>query len=180
MTKLILLAWNNKKANETWISQVEAKLSEFFDKTHIQYYNHWQENKSNLDLEYESKIFSKNIDWQSDYVIFAKSAWAVLAIKNIYENWLKPKACIFVGAPMWMIFHNEFPYEKRFKNIDCPILFIQKTSDPTCSYLELVKLLSWFSDQFKFQEIIWNTHDYEDVDLLKNLIGEFIKEIYSV
>lgn len=173
--KLILLAWNNKQSNESWIQEVEQKLSVFFDETHIQYYNHWTKDIPNIDLEYESKVFLEKINQIDDYVIFAKSAWSIVALKNIYENNLKPKACIFVGVPMWMIFHNQFPYEKWLKNIDISILFIQKTNDPACSYDELVKLFLEFSDKFKFIEIEWNTHYYEDIDTLKKLVGEFIK-----
>lgn len=172
--KLILLAWNNKQSNKGWIEEVQEKLSWFFDETHIQYYDHWIRNISNIDIERESKVFLEKINQIDDYVIFAKSAGAIVALKNIYENWLKPKACIFVGIPMWMIFHNEFPYEKWLKNSTTPMLFIQKTSDPVCGYQELKNLLWWFSDSFKFVEIYWNTHNYEDVDLLKKLIGEFL------
>ena len=175
MSKLILLAWNNKESNQDWISEVETKLSDFFDETSIQRYSHRQQDKSNMDLEYESKVFINNIDKTGDYVIFAKSAWTILAMKNIFENWLNPKACIFVGVPMWMIFRNGMPYENWFKNINIPILFIQKTNDPTCNYKELVDLFYLFSDKFKFKEIPWNTHDYTDVDLLRKLVGEFIK-----
>lgn len=173
--KLILLAWNNKQSNKDWIEEVEEKLSEFFDETYIQYYGHWIKDIPNMDLEYESKVFIEKINKFDDYVIFAKSAWAIVVLKTIYENWLKPKACIFVGIPMWMIFHNEFPYEKRLKNNTTPMLFIQKTNDPVCSYQELLDLFSWFSDKFKFQEVPWNTHHYEDLDLLKKLVGEFLK-----
>lgn len=176
MTQLILLAWNNKQSNQDWIERVEEKLSAFFDETSIQYYSHWQQDKPNIDLDYESKVFIEKINKTDDYVIFAKSAWTILAMKNIYENWLKPKACIFVGIPMWMIFHNEFPYEKRLKNNTIPMLFIQKTNDPVCSYQELLDLFSWLSDAFTFQEIPWNTHHYEDVDLLKKLVGEFLNK----
>lgn len=173
--KLILLAWNNKNSNENWIYEVEKKLSSFFDETYIQYYGHREQNKSEMDIEYESKSFIEKINQTDNYVIFAKSAWSIIAMKNIYENWLKPKFCIFVGVPMWMIFRNEFPYEKWFKNIDIPILFIQKTNDPVCSYDELVKLFSGFSEKFKFVEVEGNDHHYSDLDLLESLVVEFIK-----
>lgn len=124
--KLILLAWNNKNSNENWIHEVEKKLSDFFDETYIQYYGHREQNKPEMDIEYESKAFIEKINQTDDYVIFAKSAWSIIAMKNIYENWLKPRACIFAGVPMWMIFRNEFPYENWFKNVDIPILFIFK------------------------------------------------------
>lgn len=175
MTKLILLAWNNKQSNWEWIKEVEDKLSDLFDETSLQYYSHRQQDKPNIDLEHESKVFIEKVDKIDDYVIFAKSAWTILAMKNIFESWLNPKACIFVGVPMGMIFRNEFPYQNWVKNIKCPILFIQKTSDPTCSYQELFDLFSWFSDLFTFQEVPWNTHEYEDVDLLRKLVGEFLK-----
>ncbi|MEI8252955.1 MAG: hypothetical protein WCG25_04325 [bacterium] len=52
-----------------------------------------------------------------------------------------------------MIFRNEFPYQNWVKDIQFPILFIQKTSDPACSYKELFDLFSGFSDKFKFEEV---------------------------
>jgi len=174
--KLILLAWNNKQSNENWIQEVEHKLSVFFDETYIQYYSHRSKEIPNMDLEYESKVFLEKINQVDDYVIFAKSAWSIVALKNIYEKDLKPKACIFVGVPMWMIFHNELPYEKWLKNNTIPMLFIQKTNDPVCSYQELLDLFSWLSDKFTFQEVSWNTHHYEDVVLLKKLVGEFLNK----
>ncbi|MEI8252956.1 MAG: hypothetical protein WCG25_04330 [bacterium] len=53
---------------------MEDKLSDLFDETSLQYYSHRQQDKPNIDLEYESKIFIQNIDKTDDYVIFAKSA----------------------------------------------------------------------------------------------------------
>lgn len=176
MSKLILLAWNNKQSNHDWIKEVETKLSALFDETSIQYYSHRYQDKPNIDLEYESKLLIEKISKTDNYIIFAKSAWTILAMKNIYESWLHPKACIFVGVPMWMIFNNEFPYEKWLKNNTIPILFIQKAHDPVCSYQELLELFSWLSDTFTFQEVTWNTHHYEDFDLLKKLVGEFLNK----
>lgn len=174
--KLILLAWNNKNSNQDWIQEVEKKFADLFDQTYIQHYDHWIKGSPDIDLENESNILLKNIDWVSDYVIFAKSAWTVLAIKSIYEKNLNPKACIFVGMPMGMVFRNEFPYENWFKNSKIPTLFIQKANDPVCSFQELKNLLWWLSDSFQFVEVEWNTHYYEDVDLLRKLVGDFINK----
>jgi hypothetical protein len=53
---------------------VELKLSDLFDETSLQYYSHRKQDKPNIDLEYESKVFIEKIDKIDYYVIFAKSA----------------------------------------------------------------------------------------------------------
>ena len=171
--KLVLLAGNHLK-NKVWIQQVEENLKDSFDETYIQYYQHRDLDNQNMNLENEMEILYEQIRYDKDVVIFAKSLWDILTIMAISEKWIHPSKCIFLWFPMWFVQRNDFPLEDYLSQIQCPVLFIQKSYDPACDYQELVDCISSVSDKFHFHEIDGDNHEYDDIKEIKNLTLNFI------
>lgn len=171
---LILLAGTSIK-NKNWIEEVEKNLKPLFNKTYIHYYQHWLFNSEAIDLENESKILSQKSKSLKEYVVFAKSAGAILALKGIKEGKINPEKCIFTGMAIYFARENNFNIEEWLNNYSVPTLFIQKTNDPAYKFAKLKKLLEDKSvKNFSLLEIPGDNHSYNDMDLIKKEINEFL------
>lgn len=93
---LILLPGNSSK-NKTWIQEVESDLGELFNSTYIHYYMHWEigDGNSLMNFDMELERLAGVVKENPDYVIFAKSAGVILALRGICEGILSPKRCFF-------------------------------------------------------------------------------------
>lgn len=60
------------------------------------------------------------------------------------------------------------------RKITIPVLAIDKTNDPSLAFADLQKQAGDLPN-FKLVEISGNTHHYEDVEGLGNLVREFLK-----
>ena len=87
--RLILLAGNSIH-NKQWIEEVEAELRDLFESTYIHIYEHWKNGGSLINIDLELKEIVKEIrrandvDGEDDYIVFGKSAGAILTIKGVY------------------------------------------------------------------------------------------------
>ncbi len=171
---LILLPGNHI-TNRDRIEKIEKNLEDLFDSTYIQYYKHWQTNKNLINLEEELKILTKEANSFGKYTIFAKSAGALLALRGIFEGKISPLKCIFVGTPMSWDHAINIQADKWLRNYSVPTLFIQQTKDPFMSYQKLVKPLEKSkAKNYQIKEIPGETHNYENISQLKQLVSEFI------
>ncbi len=148
---LILLGGNNKK-NKDWVKDVEKSLKEYFDTSHVHEYKHWTTDEEMIEIEHEIKQLMSHIKEKDEknYVIFAKSAGAILTLKAISEKKLNPIKCIFAGITINWARESGMPIDEWVKGYSIPTLYFQKTSDPAFSYAELQ---SWLilsgSDSYK-------------------------------
>lgn len=172
---LILLP-GNSKSNKEWIDEVRDSLQNLFLSTHVIYYDHWfVDEKKDIDLEVEQRKLVRIAEDLDEYVIFAKSAGSLLAIKSVREGLIHPKKCIFAGHPVNWARYKEFPIEKWIKDFAVPSLFIQKTSDPSFGFFELSNYLHENNVQeFELLEIPGDDHNYEDLELIRREIERFI------
>lgn len=173
--QLILLP-GNSKSNKDWIKQVKDSLNDLFDSIKIHYYQHWKTGESIIDLDYELQVLAYKAKGLDNYIIFAKSAGALLALKGVYEKKLRPCKCIFVGTPILWAKHYNFDVDLWLENYSLPGLFIQKSNDPAMSFKDLKKYLA--QRKVKNHEIIeipGNTHNYEDLQKIKLLVEKFVK-----
>lgn len=173
--KLILLPGNSKE-NKVWIEEIEATFKNIFDSTKIQYYEHWNKKEENLiDLGLELENLVDMVGENKDYIIFAKSAGVLLALRGIYEKVICPRKCLFVGTPVFWSRNKKFDVDLWLKNYSLPTLFIQKTNDPMISYIELMKVLEGRDvENYKIVEVAGNDHHYENVQELKTLTVDFL------
>lgn len=172
----IVLLGGNNVANKEWIESIEKLVKPDFDLTLVQYYKHWETGKKMMDFEYEYKALLDITKELSDYVIFAKSLGAILAIKAMVNGAINPKKCIFVGVAIGMGLQMGLISESDLSKIKIPVLFIQKTNDPAIFAKDLKSMLEEQKvKNYTLKEIPGDNHDYEDIEMLNNLIVSFTK-----
>lgn len=173
--KLILLPGVSRK-NKEWISEVDSSLKNLFSKTYVQEYLHWQKEMADMDFELELERLVKKAGSLSNYMIFAKSAGVILALKAIYEKLIKAEGCIFCGMAVFWARARGFDVDLWVKNYSTPTLFIQKASDPAFPSRDLRELLQKVgATNFRLVEIPGEDHHYGDIGGLKELTCEFLK-----
>lgn len=172
-SKLIFLAGNHAH-NKSRIHSLADKFKKDFKKIYVQDYQHRWSEYPNMDLEEELEILINETQSDKEPIIIAKSMWAILALMLMVEKNITPQKCVFMGFPMWFVDRSEFPFEEYLSQVETPILFIQKTEDPTWSFQTIKESLIWFSDKFSFKEIPWSNHEYDDLTELKKIILEYL------
>lgn len=170
--KLILLPGNSKGTKE-WIRRVEEVLRPLFEETVILEYEHWKNGRKLIDLNHELKRVEKEA--KGEYVILAKSAGVLLAVKGVFEKKLKPVKCVFLGTPIPWGTGNKFEVHKWFENLAIPSLFIQNSHDPAMSYSDLWDYLDEMGVKTKkMVQLEGQSHDYEDLETIKEEVRKFL------
>lgn len=173
--ELVLLSGNSKKTEE-WIKEVEKTLGSLFDSSHVQYYEHWKTGGETIDFDLELERLADYLKDKKEYVIFAKSAGVLLALRGIFERKIFPLKCMFAGVPVQWSKTIEAPLEKWIKNYNIPSYFIQKSHDPAIGAKDLDVFLKNNSvKNYKLIEIPGDDHHYGNLDELK----KFMKELVS-
>jgi len=169
MATLVLL-WGNNVKNKERIQEVDKELLPFYDTTHIYIYHH-RNTWGNMDMEYECEQlceYLKTLKWS--IILFCKSLWCLLALKAMVEKDIFIKQSIFVWFPLWFTELHAFPIEAYLKELTCPVLWIQKTSDPAWGYATIAEKLWLLSPAFTCKEIPGDDHDYPEIKVLKQII----------
>lgn len=171
---LIILPGNSIK-NLEWSKKVEKALSPHFNEIKILHYRHWSSGEETINLEYELSVLSNLTKGDTSYVIFAKSAGALLALRAVYEGSIRPLRCIFIGiAVLWGEEYN-LPVDSWLRNYSLPTLFIQKEFDPAIHFKDLDRLLKELNvKNYKLQKVMGEDHEYDDINLLKDMTLKFI------
>lgn len=174
--QLVLLAGKSKR-NKEWIEDVEKNVKDMFDSTYIQYYEHWKNEEEKLmDFDLELSRLQSEVQEKDGYVVFAKSAGALLALRAISEGAIKPLKCVFCGAAVNWGLSKGLPIDVWLESLSMPVLFIQKTEDPAISFEELRELLRAKGVvDFTMVEQEGDDHHYGDLELLRKEITEFLK-----
>jgi len=173
----LLLLGGNSSSHKDWIIKIEKALKEYFDTSHVHSYKHWETGEDLIKIENEVEDLLSHIKDVDDkeYIIFAKSIGAVLAVKAISDNRLAPIKCIFAGFPVNFARENGFDIDSWMKNYKTPTLFFQKSEDPMFSYNEL---LAWLTlegvENYKTIQFPGKDHHYEDIDSIKTEVANFI------
>ena len=158
----------NSASNKEWIDRLAL---EFDEPKEVLYYNHWSENKKDLDFNTELRILSTLP--KEDYIVIAKSAGCVLALKAVEEGILRVRKCFFIGFPILYISKLDINIESLLDN-DIETIFIQKSKDYQIGFDDLKKQISKVKKNSRF--ILYerggepnDNHHYEDTSYLKKL-----------
>lgn len=172
---LILLSGNSFSHKE-WILDVEKTLHPLFGKALVQDYKHWQDNSPVIYLNDEVSILKHELAKLSEpYVVFAKSAGTLLALKSIYLKVINPVKCIFLGLPVGWGKTNGFEVGTWLRDYTVPTLFVQKTHDPAMSFVDMKEYLTRHNVQnAHFKEVPGDDHYYGDFELIKRLVKRFV------
>lgn len=173
---LILLP-GNSAANREWIDEVERVFSPHFENVYTQYYDHWFVGDGNriLDLDAELEKVVTQTEEFDKYVIFAKSAGALVALKGIYEGLLSPEVCLFAGLPKGWADEQGFPLDEWLLTYATPTLFIQQRQDPAMFAENLETYLEDLGvTHHEISVVPGASHAYNDVVDLYARVKEFI------
>lgn len=173
--KLFLLPGSDI-ANKDWIERVQPILAQHVDETQIQYYQHWKEESSRINVNREVGTFLDRLNaHQGSYGVFAKSAGILVALEALAEAEEAPDFAIFAGFPLGLADQLELDLNELLDSIDFPVLFIQNANDPAGSAENLRRITTRLEDT-DFLLLPGNTHDYPVVGNTANAIEEFIAE----
>lgn len=172
---LILLPGNNPEHNRNWIQLISFALKEYFDVIQIQEYRHWELTGGLPDVEHEVLTLNQAAVVMGDYVIFGKSAGALIALDAIYQHKVNPQKCIFIGLAVHFAEQNSLQIHTWLQNYSIPTLFIQKTGDWAASFAELEKILQERNVQnYQLLEIPGEDHEYNEVELIREKVATFL------
>lgn len=172
---LIILPGNSREYNKQWLYDSEKHFKDLFESTTTHYYKHWEENADSIDLDHEVEKLAQEVEGLDKYVIYAKSAGTVAAIKAINQNKISPQKCVFVGCPFKWAAENDSEFKEKFQSINVPTLFIQQTNDPFFKYEDLEKFINKNPlGNYQLIEIIGDNHAYDNYEEIKQMIIDFI------
>lgn len=167
----IILLGGNSVDNKEWIEEIEFMLKPYFKSTHIQYYDHWKTGSEMINLDIEVDKLIDNVKSKKQYVIFAKSAGSLVAVKAIFDGKMSPTKCFFVGIPINWAHEYNFDIDKWFKSFRFPLTIIQHTNDPITSIQELRKfLIDENVTGYNLVEWPGKDHYYQEFDKIKALV----------
>jgi hypothetical protein len=171
----LLLLGGNSPSNKIWIGRIAEVLRPLFTSVHTQQYDHWSTGTEQINFATELTAAEYAVHGWDEYVVFAKSAGSLLALKGIREGRLTPTKCVFIGIAIGWGRKLSLPIDTWLENLSTPTLFIQKTLDPACSFEELQVLLKErHAQHYSLKEISGSDHQYDDIDTLRRAVKEFV------
>lgn len=169
---ILLLAGNSEK-NQEWIHGIALNVSDLFDNTKSHQYAHWSTSEESMDIEYESQRVSSELQqWKrAEYVVFAKSAGCIVALKAIMAIGQHPAGCVFTGLPMRMIEKVQYPVRSWLQSASFPITIIQNEHDPLGSFEEVSDYIQKHNNPLiHILKSDGNTHDYTNIRLIRSTL----------
>ena len=169
---LLILGGNSKK-NIPWLNKIIKVFNKDY-KTNGIYYDHWN-NANEINFDIELSKLEKLHSEVKDYSIIAKSIGSIISLMGIEKNIIKPKKIVIMGFPIELIKQVNFNIEPLIESAinKTEILIIQQKYDPIGSYSEVVNFLP---SNIKVVEIPGHYHVYSNMNIIKPIIDNFIKE----
>jgi hypothetical protein len=173
--KLIILPGNAGKANDQWLTDSAKAFANGAEDIYSQRYAHWETDQKLIDFDTELQRLSELLQDEEGYVIFGKSAGAMLAIYGVSQGVLKPERCVFVGLPLKWAKDNNFPLSQWLEKFDVPAELFQQSEDKFASFEEVKELLAKLEKaNIEIEEIPGSDHAYEDFDLFRERATNFL------
>lgn len=173
--KLIILPGNSKKANEQWENDSVGAFSGASEDVYAQRYSHWDTDEKLINFDAELEKLVEAVKNQKGYVIFGKSAGAMLAIYGVYKGSIKPEKCVFVGLPMQWASEKRFPLEEWLEKFDVPTVIIQQSEDPEASFAEVQAFIAKLKkENIGTVEMEGKDHKYENFPLITEATAGFL------
>lgn len=171
---LILLGGNSIE-NKQWLHDFSAVLHSHFASIYTHDYRHWETKDELIDLDYELATLSNLVTSRQPYIIIAKSAGVLVALKGIAQKILNPDKCVFLGTPILWAKENHFAVNEWLKEYSLQTLFIQQSHDPAMSFDDLQHYLHESNVQnYNMIDLPGKDHLYSELDEIKEKIVTFI------
>lgn len=173
--KLIVLPGNSKKANEQWEADSVCVFSGDSNEVYAQRYSHWDTDAKLINFDDELAKLVEVVENENGYIIFGKSAGAVLAIYGVYKGAIKPEKCVFVGLPIRWAAEKQLPLEEWLEEFDVPSVIIQQSEDPEASFAEVLAFIARLKkENIGTAEIDGKDHRYDNFPLIKEMATDFL------
>lgn len=173
-----LILGGNSPHNKEWVQHLHAALAPLFTNIATHDYAHWANAGTIIEFDHELRAVQREIRLLNDYVVIAKSAGALLALKGMAENTIRPEKVVFIGVPLNFVRQHalEHEFDSWLKKITEPLLVIQNDHDPVATSAEVDRYFkSVISPSLiTFAELPGNTHDYVDFSTLTTLVANFV------
>jgi len=117
--------------NKDWIEEVEKEFNKEFPNTTIIYYDHWDSDVKNINLERETSKFIDMVhECEEEYLVFAKSMGSVVFYNSIEKLTRKPNGVLMVGVPYQLAIEMGLDMNNLKEKTDFKVNIYQKESDP--------------------------------------------------
>ncbi len=158
----IYLLGGNDVSNKWWIEEIQTKLmlSSHFSQVDFCDYEHRQHEHGNINFEVESgKLLAWVAASDEEYLIFCKSAGAVLFLSTVDKLQTLPQKVIMCGFPIWYAKARWFTLAHLLKTYSFPIVLLQNENDHAGTFEEVSQLLQWVSG-WELAKLPGDTHSY--------------------
>lgn len=159
-----------RAATQDWLQRLLQHLALPDAALSVQRYQCWEQGPGPVDIATEARRARESLP---DLVI-AKSAGTMVALQAASPPGFSAKACVFIGTPVNA--YGEHPRAMlRALAERLPLLLIQQNQDPTgpCASLRAVMA----DTPARIEEIAGSDHAYGDLDVLRDLIQPWWREI---
>ena len=138
-------------------------------------YHHWQDTSREFNLQEESLRLGELARAEAaPYSIFAKSIGTIVTLNAVRQGLVMPRKIIMVGTPYEWV-KQKYPLTELLEGYKVPTLFVQATDDPAGRYEGLEELLKTRGvENYQTLEVPGANHGYPDVDLVCNVVMDFI------
>lgn len=177
MQQLIILPGNSVQ-NRTWGEVMRDHYGPHFAAVHLAEYDHWESGAPMIDFDAELKKLSERdtpLFENSELVVMAKSAGALLAFVAIAEGILAPTKCIFFGIPFDLAAKDLFKDDwDAVSTLSVPSLIFHNQSDPTADYRFTAATVAQYLPSATFITTHESDHWYGDTKTYDPSIAEFV------
>ena len=169
----ILLVPGQASSNKIWLNTFRTQLDLKFLEIQTIEYDHWSQEKREIDIASEVEKICEFAKLNQEYVIIAKSIGITLSLLSSQKGILSPKAAVFLGSPIRKPKVDYFV--GLFSSIKFPVLFIQQDSDPIVSSNQLYQYIkSSNRTGYTLKSIIGNDHGYDDFSQITPIVNNWL------
>lgn len=169
----ILFLAGNGYHNKEWVYKLCETVAPLFDKSLVHDYAHWNSDEEFINFDTELDVLSEELKDFGEYVVFAKSIGSVLASLGMSRGIIKPTKFIVAGLPLGLIVSENHPVGTWLENDTTKLIVVQNTNDPLGSFDDVRDYIGKIKKEgdFELVELPGDSHDYSDLEKLKEIIG---------
>lgn len=149
-----------------------------FDAAYLQNYEHWESGAPIIDFDVELvKLRERNAPLfaETETVVMAKSAGALLAFVAAAEGIIKPTKCVFFGIPFDLAAEGIFKDDwSAVENFTVPALAFHNEQDPTADYRYTMAVLAQHAPHIELITTPEDDHWYGNTDLYDTYLTKFL------
>lgn len=169
----ILYLPGNTATHREWVDNLVKDTNTQLGKD-VLYYRHWDTGEQIINFDTELERL-KELVKDDEYIVVGKSAGCALGLMAYKQGVITVKRFVFLGFPYLWLENLGIDPKELLRNIDKPILFIQKPYDPVIAFDDLKNRIGEINNLFTFLEYkregeVNNNHGYDDTKYIGDII----------